>query len=144
MRITRTTTIYQDKRKKEIVPSENDLLIFQQLKDLLGFYVDSLEIRINTPQHYEVWTKDWVYIKTHLCRKVQFAAIIIYEKHVGLHFHPLAIDRSIKDGLREEVQILSKGTAVFHFISWNEEIEKGIKELFEIGWACYKKLKLVR
>lgn len=77
-------------------------------------------------------------------KKFQFAALAIYEKHISLHFHPLFMDRSIKDKLKMELLILSAGVAVFHFKDVDDKIKVEVQELFKIGWECYQRLKFVR
>ncbi len=149
MREAKTTTFWLTKKNLKKNPSEGDLLIFEELKKLLQPYEDRLEIRIPSPHHYELWTKDWVRLGAHSNRpnnkKFQFAGIGIFDKAVSLHFHPLFIDRSIKDKLKAELQHLLVGVAVMHFKnSIDDKVATELRDLFEIGWECYKKLKFVR
>jgi hypothetical protein len=149
MREAKTTTFWLTKKNLKKNPSEGDLLIFQQLKKLLQPYEDRLEIRVPNPHHYELWTKDWVRLSARDHRpnnkKFQFAAIGIYDKKVSLHFHPMFIDRSIKDKLKVELKIVVAGVAVLHFKNTiDDKVAAELRDLFEIGWECYKKLKFVR
>jgi hypothetical protein len=145
MKLDRTTTFWMTDKYLKKNPSEVDLLIFQQLKKLLHPYEDWLEVRSHSPHRYELWTKDWVRLSRHKNKKFQFAAIAIYDQGVSLHFHPLFIDRSISDKLKEELQLLLAGVAVLHFKnSINDKVAAELQDLFEIGLECYKKLKFVR
>lgn len=149
MKEAKTATFWLTKKNLKKNPSKDDLLIFQQLKKLLQPYEDRFEIRIPTPHRYELWTKDWVRLRAQNHRpnnkKFQFAAIGIFDKSVSLHFHPLFIDRSIKDKLKIELRLVLAGVAVMHFKnSIDDATAVELEELFKIGWVCYKKLGFVR
>jgi hypothetical protein len=115
---------------------------------LLQPYEERLEIRTNTSHHYELWTKDWVHLNSYFHhpnnKKIQFAAIGIYSRYVSLHFHPVLIDRNLKGKLSPALTDSLKRAATFCFKSLNEEVIKGLQELFEMGWLSYKELKFVR
>jgi len=78
-------------RRKKVNPTSDALFLFEQLKTLLAPYEDKLDQKINTASHYELWTNEG-YRTTSLHpinkRGIQFAAIVIYAKHITFYFQP--------------------------------------------------------
>lgn len=147
MKITKSTTTAHFKVKPPHNPLPELFIVFEQLKTLLRPYLPQLEVRSDKPYHYDLWTKEWVRIKVdyhrHRNTKIQFVAIWVHEKHVSLNFHPLFLDKTIRQNLSDELKKFSKGVAVLHFSSLEMETMEALKKLFAEGWASYKKIRAV-
>lgn len=133
-------------RRKKVTPSSQDILMFDQLKTLLLPYKDLLDIKVNTADHYELWTNEG-YRTTSLHpvnkRGIQFAAIMIYTGHITFYFQPLYIDSSLKEALGESLKPFFRGKSCFHLKEVTDQITHDIKELLKKGWQSYQKLGLV-
>ena len=133
-------------RKKKVTPTRQDLSLFEQLKALLLPYKDRLELKVNTADHYELWTNEG-YRTTSLHpvnkRGIQFAAIMIYAEHITFYFQPLYLDAILKEGLTESLKPFFRGKSCFYLKALTEQLCNDLKELLQKGWESYQKMGLV-
>lgn len=141
-----STTSHILARRKKVYPSSQEILVFNQLKSLVLPYKEFLEVKMNTADHYELWTNEG-YRTTSLHpvnkRGIQFAAIMIYAEHITFYFQPLYLDNTLKEELAESLKPFFRGKSCFHLKEVSDQINNDLKVLIKKGWQSYQKMGLV-
>ncbi len=141
-----STTGHMLGRRKKVTPSSQHLFLFEQLKTLLVPYKDMLDLKVNTVDHYELWTNEG-YRTTSLHpvnkRGIQFAAIMIYAEHITFYFQPLYLNRVLKEELTESLKPFFRGKSCFYLKVLTDQLYLDLKELVQKGWESYQKMGLV-
>lgn len=148
MRIIKTSTIghLNNRRKTVFRPSPDVLDAFRRIISILQPYEPYMQAVANTSDHYELWTRDGFRTSSFNPKRkrgLQFAAAILYERHVGLYFLPLYISHDLHEVLSDELQHKLKGQSCFHFSSLTDNLENEVRDLISAGWEFYRKQELV-
>ena len=148
LRVARkTSTTYHLTRKKKIYPTPSDLQRFEQLVNVLKPYEDRLKVRVNSKDHYEVWTNDG-YRTTSMhpanLTGIQFAAVKIYSDHITFYLQPLYIHPLLKEQLSENLKPLFKGLSCLHVRDINNEIITDLKDIIKKCWDSYRQVGIIR
>ena len=122
--------------------SEEQRLIFSQLVSLLQPYANRLDIRTNTPDQYELWTKHSfrsLSMNPKNKRGILFAGTLIMKKHIGLYFYPLHIHPDLIVAIDESIRPFWKGNSAFHFRKpLTDLIMVKLIHLLDEGWEYYR------
>lgn len=134
-------------RRKKVIPTGLDIIRFEKLKALLLPYEDLLEVKVDSEDHYELWTDEGYRTRSLTPankRGVQFASIMIYADHVTLYFQPLYLDSALKEGLGEGLKPIFRGKSCFHIKEVTDQITYELQELLKMGWQSYQRMGLVK
>ncbi len=145
-RVTRTTaTAHIPKRNFRYI-NDNLVDIFNTIKSFLKEYEDKLDVKADNEFYYELWTNRGFRFKSFRPRSqkgIAFAAIIAFENYIGFYFPPLSAHPVLKDSLKPELKIFSKGLYTFHFDVLEPAAASQLQEMIQNGWALFKKDRLV-
>lgn len=147
IRKTSTSSHLARRKKKKVIPTAQDIYLFNQLKELLKRYEERLDLKIDTEYHYELWTKDgYRTTSMHPVTRmgIQFAAIIIFPTHITFYFQPLYLDATIKAELTERLKRYFRGASCFHFNELTDELKTDLEELLKKGWMSFRKLGIIK
>lgn len=140
MKIWRSSTV--PRYRKVSLISDVQRLIFRQIVSLLLPYSTRLDTRINTPEHYELWTKHTFRSPTMNPkdkRGILFAGVLIMKRHIGLYLYPLHINPELALNIDATLKPFWKGNSAFHF---NEPLSEltvvKMTQLFDDGWGYYR------
>src|SRR5690606_23297504 len=91
-------------------------VIFSQALEILKPYTKKFEVRVNTTEHYELWTTHGFrsrsfHPKNH--KGFLFAGAVILKKSVGLYLYALHLDGKFNEKIRQEILPLWKGGSAF-------------------------------
>ena len=121
-------------------PDVSELIeIFQRLKKMLKEYEDGLKPKFDLDSKYDLWSFKDVEIAGRKRKQVSFASIIIQSSYVGLYYMPVYTDTDLTEVFEPELLKLLKGKSCFHIRKLDAELERQIKDAFEIGYQLYKK-----
>lgn len=140
MKSGRSSTIPRYRKVLMISGSQHE--IFNQLVTLLKPYSARLDIRINTPEHYELWTKH-NFRSTNMNPKdkrgILFAGVLIMKRHVGLYVFPLHMNPELAIRMDEVLKPFWKGNSAFHFSEQLSELTLSrLSRLLDDGWEYYR------
>lgn len=128
-------------RKIQMI-SEVQRSIFNQVVALLQPYANRLDIRINTPEHYELWTKHNFRSFSQNPkdkRGILFAGVLIMKRHIGLYLYPLHINPDLIAKIDAAIKPFWKGNSAFHFVSpLSESTKLKLTALFDDGREYYR------
>lgn len=130
------------KSRKISLVSEEQRMIFRQVVSLLQPYANRLEIRENTPEQYELWTKHSfrsLSMNPKNKRGILFAGALIMKKHIGLYLYPLHINPDLSAAIHEAIRPFWKGNSVFQFRKpLSDLIMVKFTQLLDEGWHYYR------
>lgn len=134
------TTMPQHRKVLMISPTQR--IIFSQVVSLLLPYATRLDTRVNTPEHYELWTRHnyrSLSMNPKNKRGVLFAGVMISQNKVGLYFFPLHIHPTLSEKIDDSIRPFWRGNSAFHFReSLAELTQLKLTELLENGWQYYQ------
>lgn len=130
------------KRKKNNKnPSESIARVYEQIIDLLKLYEPFLEVRVNSPTHYELWTKHAFRTTSfHPTSKkgLMFAAAGIFNLHVSLYFYPFSYDKTLAENMTDNLKAMLKFKTCFHITEMTSQTTQDFKLLLKAGWDYYE------
>ena len=84
--------------RKVLMISDLQRTIFDQIVSLLLPYSARLNIRVNTSEHFELWTKHTfrsLSMNPKDKRGILFAGVLIMKRHIGLYLYPLHLNADL-------------------------------------------------
>ncbi|HPH45949.1 MAG TPA: hypothetical protein PLJ60_18985 [Chryseolinea sp.] len=131
---------YRQTKIAEITSTQR--VIFSQALEILKPYTKKFEVRVNTTEHYELWTTHGFrsrsfHPKNH--KGFLFAGAVILKKSIGLYLYALHLDGKFNEKISQEILPMWKGGSAFqldHTLSITE-YEK-FRELLNEAWVYYK------
>lgn len=133
--------------RKVLMISDVQRVIFNQVVSVLLPYSTPLDIRVNTPEHYELWTKHTfrsMSMNPRNKRGILFAGALIMKQHIGLYLYPLHVNPELFAKIDEEIKPFWKGNSAFHFQKPLSELTiVKLTQLFDDGWEYYRLNKWV-
>lgn len=144
MKIWRSSTM--PRYRKIPVTTAVQRTVFTQIADMLQPYTSRsgllLDVRINTPEHFELWTKHSFRSLSQnpkYKRGILFAGALIMKKCVGLYLYPLYINPALSDKIDEVLKPFWKGNSAFHFSEpLAEATLSTLARLLDEGWDYYR------
>lgn len=116
--------------------------IFSQVVALLLPYSTRLDTRINSPEHYELWTRHNFRsssMNPKYKRGILFAGASIMKKHIGLYLYPLHINPVLIETIDEAIRPFWKRNSAFHFNKPLSELTLSkLTLLLDEGWQYYR------
>ncbi len=128
-------------RKVSMISAEQRM-IFNQLVSLLQSYSNRLDIRKNTSEEYELWTKHnfrSLSMNPKNKRGILFAGVLIMKKHIGLYFYPIHINPALTTAIDDVIRPFWRGNSAFHFHKpLSDLITVKLTQLLDEGWEYYR------
>jgi hypothetical protein len=128
--------------RKVLMISDLQRTIFDQIVSLLLPYSTRLNIRVNTSEHFELWTKHTfrsLSMNPKDKRGILFAGALIMKRHIGLYLYPLHLNAELFAKIDEELKPFWKGNSAFHFQKPLSELTMSkLTQLFDDGWEYYR------
>ena len=123
--------------------TEENIIIFKRLKNILNKYEDPLVPKYNLDSKYDLWSVKDIEIAGRKRKEVYFAGLIIQSTYVGFYFMPIYAETSLEKVFKPELLKLLKGKSCFHIKELNADLEKQIAKALDAGYRLYKKRKWI-
>lgn len=141
MRFSKRSTMPLKQKFNFLKASDEQNLVFTELRKILKSYARSFDIRVDDSHHFELWTEhEYRSNSFHPKRQrgVLFAGISIHNTHVGLYYYPLHINPAMEMRLPSELRETRKGQSAFHFTALDETLVTQLRNMLDEGVSYYK------
>jgi hypothetical protein len=143
--LSSTMPRYRNAKATEITKEQH--LIFKQIVNILKPYSKQTDLRINTDQHYELWTKHGFRSRSFHPKHrkgLLFAGVVILKRNVGLYLFALHIDKKFVEKIDAGLLPLWKGGSAFHFDEPLSDLTtQSLDSLITGTWIFYQQNKWV-
>jgi hypothetical protein len=129
------------RKKNNKNPSKGIGELYTLIVDLLKVYEPFLDVRVEMPTHYELWTKHAFRTTSfHPTAKkgLMFAACAIFDHHVSLYFYPFSYEKKLAENMANSLKVHLKFKTCFHFSELSKETLQDLKILLKAGWDFYE------
>jgi hypothetical protein len=113
---------------------------FNLLVGLMRKHATSLEVKVKTKTHFELWTTREALMKNFKRKRgLLFISLIINQEFVGFYFQPLYFDHSLAAEIPQGLLSFRKGLTSFHFNALTASQLLEVELLIILGLSFYKK-----
>ena len=117
---------------------QDQIAIFEALKDLLSPYAPPLVPKMDDTSHYDLWSIRDLVIEGRKRKEVYFAGLSIQKGYVGFYFMPVYAEADLKAVFAPELLKLLKGKSCFHIKKLDPALLDQIKSALQIGYQTYQ------
>ncbi|HIN40170.1 MAG TPA: hypothetical protein EYM84_07850 [Flavobacteriales bacterium] len=115
------------------------LMIFQELKNILGEYAGILVESGNNENTYHLHGTIPAKVGKTEYDGIYFASAVIRTKFVALHFFPIYTHVKLFDKIEPDLRKCLKGKSCFHIKKNDENLYNEIRNLLDLGVKVYQK-----
>lgn len=125
---TRTT------KKAAAAPKADLTAVFTVLRRLMAPYAKRLDVTVDTPSDFSVYTKHIQKNKTPLF----FGAVQVKRNYVSYHLMPVYVDPGLLAGVSPALKKRMQGKSCFNFADVDRPLFKELAALTKAGHARYR------